>query len=209
MNIGHTILAWALVLASTSASGNVFVQWTSSALLPAKELGLNDLVLSWNASVSTQARAARSQGYRVYVEVALNQAAAVSEIDASDFEGIIMNVRQSERADLEKSLPKLRAAHPGLKFLVLNPDGKQPQMKGSLVVKHGAVLEVSSPTAQPWIDTNLALVKIEQRSQPQQVPLYTFSWVGLSDSGHPQPALTADDFSLALAEAGAFHADLI
>jgi len=208
MNIGHTILAWALVLASTSASGNVFVQWTSSALLPAKELGLNDLVLSWNASVSTQARAARSQGYRVYVEVALNQAAAVSEIDASDFEGIIMRVRQSERADLEKSLPKLRAAHPGLKFLVLNPDGKQPQMKGSLVVKHGAVLEVSSPTAQPWIDTNLALVKIEQRSQQGQIPLYTFAWEGSSDSGN-QTALTATDFSLAVAEAGAFHSDLI
>ena len=44
-------------------------------------------------------------------------------------------------------------------------DGKQPEMRGSLVIKRGSVLEVSSPTAQPWIDTNLALVKIEQRSQ--------------------------------------------
>src|SRR6202011_3377610 len=124
-------------------------------------------------------------------------------------EGIILTVRQSERAELEKFLPKLRAAHPKLRFLVLNPDGKQPEMRGNLVIKRDSVLEVSSPTAQPWIDTNLALVKIEQRSLQGQVPMYTFSWGGLSDSGQQQAALTAADYSLAVAEAGAFHADLI
>jgi hypothetical protein len=82
-------------------------------------------------------------------------------------------------------------------------------MRGSLVIKRGSVLEVSSPTAQPWIDTNLALVKIEQRSQQGQIPLYTFSWTGLSDSGQQPPPLTAADYSLAAAEAGAFHADFI
>jgi hypothetical protein len=91
---------------------------------------------------------------------------------------------------------------------VLNPDAKQPEMRGSLVIKRDSVLEVSSPTAQPWIDTNLALVKIEQRSHQGQVPLYTFSW-GLSDSGPEQKGATATDYSLAVAEAGAFHADLI
>ena len=75
------------------------------------------------------------------------------------------------------------------------------------MIKRNSVLEVSSPTAQPWIDTNLALVKVEQRSNPAQVPMYTFSWGG--DSGQQQPALTADDYSLAVAEAGAYHADLI
>ncbi|HST12171.1 MAG TPA: hypothetical protein VLL05_17480 [Terriglobales bacterium] len=71
------------------------------------------------------------------------------------------------------------------------------------------MLEVSSPTAQPWIDTNLALVRVEQSSHQGQAPLYTFSWGGLSDSGQQQPALTAADYSLAVAEAGAFHADFI
>jgi protein-tyrosine-phosphatase len=209
MSIGDTILVWVFVLVSTSAWSNVFVRWTSSALPPAKELGLNDLVLSWNDSFSPQVKAARRQGYRVYVEVSLHQAAAAAETGASGLEGIVLTVRQSERAELEKSLPKLRSAHPKLRFLLLNPDGKQPEMRGSLVIKRGSVLEVSSPTAQPWIDTNLALVKIEQRSHQGQVPLYTFSWGGLSDSGQQQPALTAADYSLAVAEAGAFHADLI
>lgn len=209
MNIGEKILLWVFVLASTSAWSNVLVHWTSSALPPAKELGLNDLVLSWNAGVSTQVKAARRQGYRVYVEVPLHQAAAAAETGASGLEGIILTVRQSERAELESSLPKLQAAHANLKFVVLNPDGKQPVMRGSLVIKRGSVLEVSSPTAQPWIDTNLALVKTEQKSHQGQVPLYTFSWGGPSDSGQQQTALTAADYSLAVAEAGAFHADLI
>ncbi len=207
MSIGNTIRVWVFVLVSTSAWSTVFVHWTSSALPPAKELGLNDLALSWNDSFSSQVKAARKQGYRVYVEVSPRQAAAAATTGAR-LDGIILSVRQSERAELEKSLPKLRSAHPKLRFLVLNPDAKQPEMRGSLVVKRDSVLEVSSPTAQPWIDTNLALVKIEQRSQQGQVPLYTFSW-GLSDSGQQQPAVTEMDFSLAVAEAGAFHADLI
>ena len=202
MSIRDTILVWVFVLASTSAWSNVFVHWTRSAFPPAKELGLNDLVLSWNDSFSPQVKAARRQGYRVYVEVSLHQAAAAAETAASGLEGIILTVRQSERAELRKSLPKFR-------FLVLNPDGKQPEMRGSLVIKRDSVLEVSSPTAQPWIDTNLALIKIEQRSLQGQVPMYTFSWEGLSDSGQQQAALTATDYSLAVAEAGAFHADLI
>ena len=123
-------------------------------------------------------KAARKQGYRVYVEVPLQRAASAAETGASGLEGIILTVRQSEAAELEKSLPKLRSDHPKLRFLVLSPDGKLPQMRGSLVIKRGSVLEVSSPTAQPWIDTNLALVRIERRSHPGQVPLYTFSWGG-------------------------------
>jgi protein-tyrosine-phosphatase len=210
MSVGDTILIWVFVLVSTSAWSNVFVHWTTSALPPAKELGLNDLVLSWNDSFPPRLKAAHRQGYRVYVEVSLQQAEAAAEAGGrSGLEGIILSVRQSERAKLEKSLRKLRSVHPKVKFLVVNPDGKQPEMRGSLVIKRGSVLEVSSPTAQPWIDSNLALVKIEQRSHYGQVPLYTFSWGGLSDSGRQQQALTAADYSLAVAEAGAFHADLI
>ncbi len=209
MSVGNTILVWAFVLLSTSAWSNVFVHWTGSALPPAKELGFNDLVLSWNDSFLPQAKAAQRKGYRVYVEVSLQQAAVAAETNPSFLQGIILTVLPSERAELEKSLPKLRADHPKLRFVVLSPDGKPPQMRGSLVIKRGSVLEVSSPTAQPWIDTNLALIKVEQRSHPEQVPLYTFSWGGRSDSGHQQPAPTAEDLSLALAEAGAFHADLM
>jgi protein-tyrosine-phosphatase len=209
MSVRNSILVWFFAFVATSAWSNVFVHWTGSALPPATELGVKDLVLSWNNGVLPQVKAARSQGYRVYAEVSLEQAAAAAKTRASGLAGIILTVPHSEEAEVEKSIPNLRSAYPKLRVLVLNPDGKPPEMRGSLVIKRGSVLEVSSPTAQPWIDTNLALVKIEQRSHQGQVPLYTFSWGGLSDSGQQQPALTAADYSLAVAEAGAFHADLI
>jgi hypothetical protein len=207
MNMSDWILVWVFILVTTPAWSEVFLHWTSGALPPAKELGLNELVFSWSDSLSPQVEAARRLGYRVYVEVPLDRASSAAETGATGLEGIILIARQSETAELEKSLPKLRLDHPNLRFLVLNPDGKLPQMRGSLIIKRGSVLEVSSPTAQPWIDTNLALVKIERRSHPEQVPLYTFSWGGLSEQ--QQLAPTAEDYSLAVAEAGAFHADLI
>ena len=78
-------------------------------------------------------------------------------------------------------------------------------MRGSLIIKRYSILEVSSPTAQPWIDTNVALIKVEQRFRRSQVPLYTFSWGDQGQRGMP----TAADYSLAIAEAGASHADLV
>jgi hypothetical protein len=208
MNMRHVILAL-FILLSTSAWSDVFVHWTRPVVPAAAELAINNLVLSWSPDFSSRAKAAHQQGYRVYVEASLNQARTLAEADASDLEAIILNVPASDRAEIEKSLSALRSAHPKTKFLLLNTDGKQPQMRGSLVVMRDSVLEVSSPTAQPWIDTNLALVKVEQRSHPEQNPAYTFSWQGPSDPGHQPPPLTAEDYSLALAEAGAFHADLV
>lgn len=208
MSIGNTILVWLLVLFSTFARGEVFLHWTNTQFPPAKELGVNDLVLSWNDTLSTQVQAARAQGYRVYGEVPLGQAEAAAKTAASDLSGIILIVNHSESADIDKSLSKLRSAHPKIRFLVLDADGKQPQMRGSLVIKRGSVLEVSSPTAQPWIDTNLALVKIAQRSHQGQIPLYTFSWAA-ADPGQQPPALRAEDYSLAVAEGGALHASCV
>ena len=209
MNVSNRILVWVFILVATPAWSDVFLHCTSAALPSAKELGLNEVVFSWNESLSSQMTAARRLGYRVYVEVPLHRARSAAETGATGLEGIILIASQSETAELENSLPKLRLDYPNLRFLVLNPDGKLPQMRGSLIIKRGSVLEVSSPTSQPWIDTNLALVRIERRSHPGQVPLYTFSWGGLSDSGRQTLAPTAEDYLLAVAEAGAFHADLI
>jgi protein-tyrosine-phosphatase len=169
---------------------------------------MSDLVLSYDAP-SPLRQAARKQGYRVYVEVSPPQAeTAATMAEGEGWAGIILKFRQSERAQMEKAIAGLRSAHPKLRFFVLDPDGKQPEMRGSLVIKRDAVLEVSSPTAQPWVDSNLALVRIEQGADAGHIPMYSFAWnppVG----GQPARTITAADYSLAVAEAGAFHADLI
>jgi hypothetical protein len=195
------------VIFSPSAWSKVFVQWNDATLPPASSLGVNQIVLAWERGVPTALWAtARKQGYRVYVETPLNQVTSAAKGCAEkSCAGIILKVLEAESAETEKSIASLRSAYPKLRVLVLSPTGKRPKMRGSLIIKHDSVLEVSSPTAQPWIDTNLALIKTEQRSRRPQIPLYTFSW---ADQG-PQTILSADDYSLAVAEAGAFKADLI
>ena len=145
----------------------------------------------------------------MYAEASPSQAAAAAEAGAKlGLAGVILNVRESERQEAQDTLRKLRSTYPHLRFLVLNADGKQPQMRGGLIIKRDAILEISSPTAQPWIDTNLALIRIEQVSDPEQIPLYTFSW-NFSDPAQQERGPTAEDYLLAVAEAGAFHADLL
>jgi hypothetical protein len=151
---------------------------------------------------------ARRQGYRVYVEAPLQQARAVAEEGArAGWTGVILDIPVDERKATPAAVTRLQSAYPKLKFLVLGSMGKQPQMRGSLVIRNDSVLEVSSPTAQPWIDTNLAAIKVEQRRNRSQVPLYTFAWVS-SDQGQ-QKSITVSDYSLAVAEAGAFHANVV
>jgi protein-tyrosine-phosphatase len=207
MSFRNMVVLCLCVIVSPSAWSTVFLQWSGATLPPASSLGVNEIVLAWQPGALTALLAsARKQGYRVYVETPVNQATSAAKACAKkNCAGIILKVLESESAETEKSIASLRSAYPKLRVLVLSPTGKQPKMRGSFIIKRNSVLEVSSPTAQPWIDTNLAFITIEQRSRRPQIPLYTFSW---ADQG-PQTVPTADDYSLAVAEAGAFHADLV
>ena len=205
--IWHRMVLCFFVMFSSAAWSSVFVRWTQPDLPPARDLGISDLVVSWDRGTSSFVKAAHSQGYRVYAEVTLQQAAAAAEsAEQHGLAGLVLDVADSDRAAGESAFQQLRSAHPKVRFLVLNR-GKQPQMRGNLVIKRNSVLEVSSPTAQPWIDTNLALIKVQQRSHPGQLPLYGFSWNG-SNAGQ-QPAITPADYSLAVAESCSFQADLM
>jgi hypothetical protein len=196
---------------STAARSSVFVRWTQPDLPPARDLGISDLVVSWDRGTSSFVKTAHSQGYRVYAEVTLQQANTAAEsVEEKGLAGLVLDIADSDRAAGESAFQRLRSAHPKVRFLVLS-QGKQPQMRGNLVIKRDSVLEVSSPTAQPWIDTNLALIRVQQRSHPEELPLYSFSWNGSTNGSNPgqQPAITPTDYSLAVAEACSFQADLI
>ena len=114
----------------------------------------------------------------------------------------------ADESQVEESAGKFRLKYPKLKILALSAGGKQPEMRGWLVFKKNGILQVSSPTSQPWLDENLAMVRHERAFDGGQAPIYTFSWDEtdpLVKADGPSPA----DYSLAVAEAGAFHADLV
>ncbi len=205
-------IAFALLLAAVMAppnAGKVYVRWTQTTLPPAKVLGVNDLVIPWDEKARGLADAAKRQGYQVFLEVKLEEGPVAAEMAAkSAIAGIILKGEASEVRQVEESKRKLLATYPKLKILVLDPGGRQPELRGWLVFKKDGVLQVSSPTSQPWLDANLAMIRHQRAFEVGQSPLYTFSW-DTSDAVVKEQGPSMADYVLAVAEAGAFHADLI
>jgi hypothetical protein len=207
MSMRKRTLILLCLLAATPGWGKVILRWQQSSIPPAATMGIKEVVVSWDAEALI--RNARRQGYRVYAEVQVGKAADMSRgAKRSNLAGIVLNPGNSQPGQVEDDLRQLQSAFPALPVLVLNPKAQQPQMKGQLVIKRDRVLQVTSPTAQPWIDSNLALVRLNQAFRPAQTPLYEFQW-DLADSLQQKYGPGTADYSLAVAEAGAFQADLI
>jgi hypothetical protein len=207
MLVRTRILTLLCLLAVTPAWGRVLLRWGQPSLPAPATMGIRDLVVSWNDAALI--RNARRRGYRVYAEV---QTAKVADIGPSlaksGVAGIVLNPVDSQPAQIDDALGQLRSVYPSLPLLVLNPRARQPQTKGQMVIKRNGILQVTSPTAQPWVDTNLALIRLDQAFHPAQTPLYEFQW-DLPDSQQQENGPAPADYALAVAEAGAFHADLI
>lgn len=190
------------------AWGGVLLRWTQPDVPPAKTLGVTHLVVPWNPHSTAILETARRQGFQLYVQASPDQVPQIHTAGQKAIAGIIVEIASPQVAQSHDILEKLRAEHPALAFLLLDPNGKQPQMKGTMVVKRDGILEITSPTAQPWIDSNLPLVRFEQGFRPEQVPLYTFEWDS-SDGLQQKQGPTSEDYSLAIAESNALHANLI
>jgi hypothetical protein len=201
-------LAVAAILAP-AAMAKIYVLWTESSVPRAKILGVNELVIPWSEQAMSQAGAARKQGYHVYLEATLEQLSTAAEAGAkAGIAGIVLKGAAAQENQLQISARTLHSKFPKLKVLVLSAEGKRPEMRGWLVFKKDGILQVSSPSSQPWLDENLAVVRYDRTFEAGQRPLYTFAW-DESDALMKEHGPRPEDYSLAIAEAGAFHADLI
>ncbi len=202
-----TVLTLVCLLPAMPGWSKVLLHWTQPSVPPAATMGIKEILVFWDAEALI--RTAHRQGYRVYAEVPVAMAPAMVRISVqNELAGIVLNPGDSQPGQVDQTLLQLRSAYPRLPVLVLDAKAKQPQMKGQLVIKKDGILQVSSPTAQPWIDSNLALIRLDQAFRPAQTPLYEFQW-DLDDSLQREQGPDTADYLLAVAEAGAFHADLI
>jgi hypothetical protein len=204
------LLAVVVVVAAPAVMAKIYARWTENELPPAKELGVSDVVIPWSDDAQKLVAAAKKQGYEVYLEATLAQLGAVAAAGAnSGAAGVVLKATTAaEEGQLAKPARGMRAQYPKLKFLVVSANGKQPDMRGWLVFQKNGILQVSSPTSQPWLDQNLATVRHERGFGLGEMPVYTFSW-DVSDPLVKENGPSPQDYSLAIAEAGAFHADLV
>jgi hypothetical protein len=211
MKIRNCLLSLILggLLAPQFASATVFLRISGIQLPPVRDMGVKNLVFSWPIADASVVRRVQAQGYQVFLEAAPGDLSAVAETAAKmNIAGVILRMESVDGPGDKELFRRLTKTHPGLSFLLLNPDGKEPQMKGRLVVERNGILQVSSPTSQPWVDTNLALMKLARAFHPEVTPLYTFHW-DLSDVLRSKLGPAAEDYCLAISEADAFHADVI
>lgn len=212
----RTVLLMSVLLLSVPVWGRVFVGWTEPDLPPSSVLGVADLAAAWEGGHSTLIPAAIRQGFHVYAEVAPTEAKAAADAATREgLAGIIVKLTGSmpqadtpERRAMESMVRDLEAAHPGISVRVLEPGGKQPQLRGTMVVDRNGVLQVSSPTRQPWIDSNVAFVRFERTYRKIGPPLVDFAW-NLADSVERKIGPPTAAYELAVAEEGAFEADLV
>lgn len=190
-----------------TAWGRVWIRWTEPAL-PAETLLAHGLVIPWGAAPALM-ESARKQGYRIYASVTPGQASeAVKTSVALGFSGVILGAGDAEQGTAEKIARELQLAYPGLTILSPDPGAKPPAMMGSTVTTQNGMLQISSATEQPWLDSNLAMVGFDRAFRPTRTPLIDFQW-SLPDALQQQLGPSTENYSLAVAEAGALHSDLI
>jgi hypothetical protein len=211
MSLGNKLVSALLFcgLISPHAPAKVLVRWTQRDIPFAKNLGVIEIAIPWNSGAKELAATAREKGFRVYLEVAPQQAEATAEAEANTgIAGLLLAPTPAEEQSAEALLQKLRRSYPKLTFRLLFSHEKQPHMRGHLLFENNGTVQASSPTEQPWVDSNLASIRLAQTFHSDARPLYSFAWED-SDPLQKQLGPRAAEYALAIAEAGASHADLL
>src|SRR5579862_23019 len=194
------------------AAGKVFLRITAGPLPPASDLGVSEVVLRWPIRDAAVPAKLGALGFRVFLEAGSDDlAAAAMAAERANLAGVIADYAGAgaQASNNKETLRSTTAKHPELLFRSLISGGKQPQMRGRLVVDHDGILQVSSPSSQPWLDTNLAVVRLAQTAHPDEAPvLYDFHW-DLSDAVRKEQGPSADEYALAISEAQAVRADVV
>ena len=103
-------------------------------------------------------------GYRVYLEVAAHALSAFVP-PADGFAGVVVRGPASPQ---QLALLRSRVGRRG-RVITLDERGKWPHIRSNWVTRKGEVLQVSNRSAQPWIESNAALIRIID-STPQRPP---------------------------------------
>ena len=190
------------VAATAPVRGEILIRWDQDQIPAPMSLGISTVVVPATNSVAV--RAAIAQGYRVFVELEGPSLTAATPLP----KGVAGAVVKGKSTPPQLLNLRQRLQAPGARVLALDTQGKWPHIRSNWVTKNKEVLQVTSRSAQPWIENNAALVRIARGLHPDDVPLMTYAWTPITLSDVDEgPAL--HNYLVAIAEAGSYGADLI
>src|SRR5258707_1329992 len=137
-----SVIAWLNVWLNVApAAGKVLLRVAAGPLPPAKAMGVSEVVLHWPVREAASLAKLRASGFRVFLEAGPNDlAAAAIAAERANLAGVIVSFEGAEAAANNEMFRRARAAHPKLLFRFLISSGKQPQMRGRLVVNRNGIL---------------------------------------------------------------------
>lgn len=192
------LLAWTVAV----ARAEVLVRWDQDHVPSPDSLGISTLLIPITNSSAVQD--AVRKGYRVYVEVEASLLPTLA-LPAGARGGVVVKGAASPR---QLRLLRRRLTAPGARVLSLDERGKWPHIRLNWVTRRNDVLQVSSRSAQPWIENNGALVRVAQVERADATPLLGYAWTPITISDmHAGP--TRENYLVAIAEAGSFGGDLV
>jgi hypothetical protein len=190
-----------LLCAASAARAEILIRWDRNEVPAPESLGISTLVIP--STNKAAVRSALAQGYRLLVEI---DATTLTGVDLPEgLAGVVVR-GQASAPQLLRLRQRLKSS--GARVLTLDERGKWPHIRSNWVTKNKDVLQVSSRTAQPWIENNAALLRIASAADPGTTPLLTYKWEPITLSEMDEgPAL--ENYLVAIAEAGSFGGDLL
>jgi hypothetical protein len=197
---GLALVLWSVVFSGTLRA-DVLIRWDRDLIPSPASLGISTVVVAVKNDPAM--RSALAQGYRVYLEV---EASALATFVAPEgaIAGVVVKGNPSAR---QVTLLRQRMKT-GTRVVLLDERGKWPHIRSNWVTRNNEVLQVSSRSAQPWIENNAALLRIAQAARSSAPPVLTYPWqlITLSEIDEG-PAV--ENYLVAIAEAGSFGGDLV
>lgn len=197
---GLALLVLSAVFGATGHA-EVLVRWDQDQIPSPASLGISTIVVPAGSGAALQS--ALAQGYRVYVEV--DASALAGFVPPGDsIAGVIVTGAASPR-QVALLRRKLKA---GARVVTPDTRGKWPHIRSNWVTRNNDVLQVSSRSAQPWIENNAALLRIARAARRDATPVLTYPWRPITLSEIDEGP-EVENYLVAIAEAGSFGGDVL
>lgn len=195
------VLALGFVLLAAPVRAEVLVRWDQPRVPDRAALGIESLVIPIEQIDAIQDAARK--GYRVFVDVDGSRSGRRT-IPPAARGGVVV---RGEVSDAQMRRMRADLPDPAARVIVLEERGKWPHVRLNEMTSRDGVLQISSRTAQPWLEHNHALVRIAGLTGDSSRAL-SHAWTRRTPSGQTnEPSL--DDYLLAIAEAGSAGVSLV
>lgn len=200
-NCSRAVVVLVMLSCPALVRGEVLVRWDLDQLPSRESLGISTILIP--AANAAAIRDALQKKYTVYLELENGAASAALPLD-----GIAGLVIRGSASPEQLAQLKRRLRVPSARVLSVESRGKWPHVRLNWVTSREDVLQVSSRTAQPWLENNGALIRIAQMRRPDVTPVLAYPWTPITISDvHQGPAL--ENYLVAIGEAGSFGSDLV